>query len=434
MTASPALLRDSLTHLPTRTLLMEHARMALARAARNDRHVCLLMLNLDSFGLVNDSLGREAGDRVLRDAAGRLQSAVPDVLVLARSGGDEFCALVADLDPPEVEQVIEAVAGNMRAALLEPFSLDGRTFELGATTGVSHYPHDAQDVDDLFKHAEAAVRQGKELERGSLIFYAGGTSDALERLLLTARLRGALERDEFALDFQPIFGLPHGRPQAVEALLRGHDPERGLIEPMRFIPSAEHSGLIGPIGDWVIERACAQAREWEDLGIDVTVCVNVSMRQFRDAAFVGFLREQLKEHRLAPARITIEVTESTVMRDPGCVEPVLHELQQLGVPVAIDDFGVGYSSLGRLRDMVVDVLKIDGTFLPRDPGDARAARLLGASLELVEALGMAAVVEGVETEAQFRFLCARGGRFMAQGFHLARPLSPEKATALLSEP
>ena len=410
--------------------MAEHTRMAINRARRNDRQVALLHIGLDDFRLVNDSLGRQAGDRILRDVAKRMEGTVPDVLVLGRVAGDEFAALIADLGS-DSEQVVESVAGHIRGALDEPFILDGQRFEIGATMGASRFPTDAHDEDDLFRHAEAAMRQAKEYERGSLVFYAGGTSDALERLLISARLRGALERGEFRLEYQPMFELPSGRVAAVEALLRWDHPDDGLIAPLRFIPSAEHSGLIGPIGDWVIESACAQVRAWLDMALEVRVSVNVSLRQFRDAGFVDRLGDTLRRHGVPPAQLIVEITESTAMRSAECVEPVLESLHELGVAVAIDDFGVGHSSLGRLREMTVDVLKLDGTFLPRPEEGERAHKLLTASLDLVDALGMTAVVEGVETPAQHQLITDRGAVCYAQGFHLARPMRPERIPEVL---
>lgn len=425
-----SVVRCPLTHLPTRLLLQEHTRMAINRARRNDRQVALLHIGLDDFRLVNDSLGRQAGDRVLRDVAQRIQENVPDVLVLARVAGDEFAALIADLGS-DYESVVESVAGHIRGALDQPFAVDGREFQIGATMGASRFPGDAHDEDDLFRHAEAAMRQAKDYERGSLVFYAGGTSDALERLLLTARLRGALEREEFRLEYQPMFELPTGNVAAVEALLRWDDPNHGVVAPMRFIPSAEHSGLIGPIGDWVIEAACAQARAWLDMALEVRVSVNVSLRQFRDPGFVERLGDTLRRHGVPPAQLIVEITESTAMREAECVEPVLDALHELGVSVAIDDFGVGHSSLGRLREMTVDVLKLDGTFLPRAEDGERARKLLEASLDLVDALGMTAVVEGVETAEQRELITDRGSTCYAQGFHLARPMRPEQIPEVL---
>jgi diguanylate cyclase (GGDEF)-like protein len=422
--------RCPLTHLPNRLLLQEHLRMALNRARRNDKQVAMLHIGLDNFRLVNDSLGRPAGDKVLRQVAKRIETSIPDVLVLGRVAGDEFCALMCDLGS-DSEQVVESVAGHIRGALQEPFEVDGRPFEIGATMGASRFPSDAHDEEDLFRHAEAAMRQAKDYERGSLVYYAGGTSDALERLLLTGRLRGALERNEFRLEYQPMFELPEGKLAAVEALLRWDDPTHGVIAPMRFIPSAEHSGLIGPIGDWVVDTACAQIRAWLDLAIEVRVAVNVSLRQFRDPTFVDRMGDTLRRHGVPPQQLIVEITESTAMRDSECVEPVLAALHELGVAVAIDDFGVGHSSLGRLREMAVDVLKLDGTFLPRPEDDDRARRLLEASLDLVDALGMTAVVEGVETAEQQQMIDGRGSPCYVQGFHLARPMRPEHIPEVL---
>jgi diguanylate cyclase (GGDEF)-like protein len=393
--------------------------------------VAVLHLGLDDFRLVNDSLGREAGDRVLREAGQRLRRSIPEPHVVARPGGDEFCVLLADL-PSDGEATAETIAGQILAALSEPFDVGGTDFEIGATIGGSVYPRDASDEDALLKHADAALHQAKENERGSLVLYAGGTSEALERLMITGRLRGALERGEFALHYQPIFALPGREIVAAEALLRWQHPDQGSVPPVRFIPVAEHTGLIEPIGDWVVEQACAQARVWQDEALDVAVSLNVSLRQFRDEGFPGRLRESVTRHGVRPSGLIVEITETTAMREPRCVEPVLDALRELGVRVAIDDFGVGYSSLGRLRDMAVDVLKIDGAFLPRSPADTRAARLIHAALELVEALGMTAVVEGVETEEQYAFLLEHGCGH-AQGFHLARPMPAAGAGALLRQ-
>jgi EAL domain-containing protein (putative c-di-GMP-specific phosphodiesterase class I) len=210
---------------------------------------------------------------------------------------------------------------------------------------------------------------------------------------------------------------------AAEALLRRRHPERGAIPPRRFIPAAEQTGLIGPLGDWVLDAACAQARAWHDTGLEIAVSFNASLRQFRDEAFARRLGRRIARHGVPPAKLIVEVTETTAMREARCVEPVLDELKELGVQVAIDDFGTGHSSLGRLRDMAVDMLKLDGSFLPRTAGDARAAGLVRAALALVDALGMSAVAEGVETREQLELLLELDCR-LAQGFHLARPGPP----------
>jgi EAL domain-containing protein (putative c-di-GMP-specific phosphodiesterase class I) len=273
-----------------------------------------------------------------------------------------------------------------------------------------------------------AARRG---DGNRVLFYDGGTADALERLLMTSRLRRAVDNDELLLHFQPIFRLPAGEIVAAEALLRWSDPERGLVPPLDFIPAAEYTGMIEPIGHWVVETCCAQVAAWREAGLEVPVSFNVSPRQFRDPSFVEVVEREVERHGIPATALIVEVTESVAMREPACVEPVLDRLRDLGVRLAIDDFGAGYSSLARLRDLDVDLLKIDRTFLAEAATDGRAGDLVGAALDLASALGMTAVAEGVETEQQRAFLVERGCA-LAQGFHLARPLPVDEATALLS--
>ena len=426
---SPPGLRDPLTGLPGRALLAEHLTLALARAAHADAHVAVIHVGLDEFHLVNDSLGRAAGDAVLREAAQRLREAVHETRTVARPHGDEFCVLVADLGG-DADVVAEAVAGHVLATLRGPFTAGGRRFELGASAGISLFPRDARDEETLLKHAEAAMFEAKSSHRGGLAFYGGGTSDALERLLLTSRLRGALEREEFILHFQPIFGLPAGELTAVEALIRWQDPHRGLVAPLRFIPTAEHTGLIRPIGEWVIDAVCRQAAVWRGQGLRVPVSFNVSLGQFREPGFTRALATATDAHGVDPRDLVVEITETVAMRDPECVEPVLGELRDAGVRIAIDDFGVGYSSLARLKEMAVDLLKLDALFLPQTPGDHRAATLTRAALDLVDALGMAAVAEGVQTPEQ-RALLSDAGCPLVQGFLLSHPLPAAEMTERL---
>ena len=328
------------------------------------------------------------------------------------------------------EATAESVAGHLFVAVRGPFTAGTHEFDLGARAGVSLLPGDASGADDQLRHARAALRQACELDGERVVFYAGGTSDALERLLITARLRRALELDQLVLHYQPIVRLPGNDLVAFEALLRWEDPDRGLIPPLSFLPAAETSGLIEPIGAWVLDAACAQARAWSDAGTPMPVAVNVSLREFRGPDFAANVAECIRVRGVDPRLIVLEITESAVMRDPDCVEPVLADLRATGVSVAIDDFGTGYSSLGRLRDIAVDTLKLDRVFLQGAPEDAKATRLAGASLALVEALGLEAVAEGVETEAQHAFLVERGCA-RAQGFLLGRPEPAAAATARL---
>ena len=412
--------RDELTGLPSRDLLKEHLQLALARAEQDEREVALLHVGLDRFQLVNSSLGREAGDAALQEVARRLDELTGPTDVVARPGSDEFCVLVPDVRS-NGEATAELVARAIAATVQEPFAVDGTNFELSASVGVSLYPRDAKDADLLFKHAEAALHDAKALGAGAVAFYAGGTQDAYERLVLPLRLRGALERRDFVLQYQPIFSLGDGSVACAEALIRCRDPDRGLIPPLDFLPVAEYTGLIEPIGDWVVTAACEEARRWRDSGADLALSFNASLRQFRQPRFAERVRRSVERFGLEPSSVIVEITESTAMQEPRCVEPVLAELRAAGLRIAIDDFGTGYSSLVRLREMPVDIVKLDRMLLARAPEDEGAARLVAAAVELVRSLEMTAVAEGVERETQLDFLVTEGCPW-AQGFHLARPL------------
>lgn len=415
--------------MTTQALLREHLELAVARARETDRRVAVIHLGLEGLGLVADALGEDAAEAVFAAAGDRVREALRAADVTAAVAPSELVVLLADLDAG-AEATAEAVAGHLFVAGRGPFTVGAHEFDLGARAGVSLLPGDAADADSLLRHARAALRQASELDGERVVFYAGGTSDALERLLLSARLRRAIEQDELTLHYQPIVRLPDGALVAFEALLRWEDPDRGLVPPLSFLPAAETSGLIEPIGAWVLDAACAQARAWSDDGFAIPVAINVSLREFRTPDFASGVAARIAHHGLDPRLLVLEITESAVMRDPDCVEPVLSALREAGVAVAIDDFGTGYSSLGRLRDIAVDTLKLDRVFLQDAPGDPAAARLASASLALVEALGLQAVAEGVETEDQRAFLVEHGCA-QAQGFHLGRPQPAEAATALL---
>ncbi len=432
VTADPG--RDPLTGLPARGLLLEHTRAAVARARSSDRSVALLHAGLDGLDLVNAGLGRQAHDTVVEQIAARVREAMPDTAIVGSLADGELGVLLADVrgDP---NALVEAAAGQLIVAAGRPLEVDGEQFELTARVGASMLPGDAADEHALLRHADSAMRTARAGDGGGarVLFYSGGTTDALERLLITGRLRRAVERGELLLHFQPIFRLGEGEGDivAVEALLRWRDPDRGLVPPLDFIPVAEYTGLIEPIGRWVIEACCAQAAAWRAAGLEVPVSFNVSPRQFRDPGFIEALEAATSEHGVPPSALIVEITESVAMREPHCVEPVLDRLRDLGVRLAIDDFGAGYSSLARLRDLEVDLLKIDRGFLAEAATDHRAGRIVQAALDLARALEMTAVAEGVETEQQRRFL-QDGGCTLAQGFHLGRPLPADDVTPLLS--
>lgn len=422
---------DSLTKLPNRALLDEHLALGLARARRAGSSVALLYVDLDDFKAVNDSLGHAAGDELLRRIAVRLRGVVRSTDLLARQGGDEFLILLTDLES-DPRLGAEAVAKQVEAALLEPFSIADAEFEIGSSIGISIYPDDAADADTLMRHADAAMYEVKQAGRGGIASYGGDSRHTLARLSLTSKLRRALQREDFVVHYQPIVLPTTGELAAFEALVRWQDAERGIVGPNEFIPLAEDAGLIEAIGGWVLNAVCAQVREWSDAGLDAHVHVNVSPRQLRRPDFSTTVREALEAEGLAPRYLTLEITESAAMVDAERANPVVRALHELGVRLAIDDFGSGHSSLSRLRDVPVEVLKIDQSFLRGVPDDTQAAAMITAMIELGAALGMLTVAEGVSTEAQRRFLVEHGCS-LAQGFHFARPLVAEDATARLRE-
>jgi len=420
---------DSLTKLPNRALLDEHLALGLARARRSASAVALLYLDLDDFKAVNDSLGHAAGDELLRRIAVRLRGVVRSTDLLARQGGDEFLILLTDLDgDPRLRA--EAVAKGVEAALLEPFSIADAEFEIGSSIGISIYPHDASDADTLLRHADAAMYEVKQAGRGGIASYGGDSRQTLAGLSLTSKLRRALQRDDFVVHYQPIVAPATGDLVAFEALVRWQDAERGIVGPNEFIPLAEDAGLIEAIGGWVLHAVCAQLREWHGAGFDPHVHVNVSPRQMRRADFPTTVRAALEAEGLAPSCLTLEITESAAMLDAERANPIVRALHDLGVRLAIDDFGSGHSSLSRLRDVPVEVLKIDQSFLRGVPDDGQAAAMTRAIIELGTALGMLTVAEGVTSEAQRQFLVQQGCP-LAQGFHFAKPMEATAATAQL---
>ncbi|MBA2505961.1 MAG: EAL domain-containing protein [Thermoleophilaceae bacterium] len=421
---------DKLTDLPNRALMNNHLDLALARARRSDLSVALLYLDLDDFKLVNDSLGHEVGDQLLRQTAARLDEITRATDLLARQAGDEFMLVLTDLPSDDAVEAAGNVAQQVRRKLEAAVTVADAEFQLGVSIGISVYPRDASDSAELLEHGETAMYQAKNAGRGGHAFFTHGEVDPLERLSMTSQLRTALEREEFELYYQPLFDLSDGCLYGAEALIRWKSPSRGLVAPLEFIPLAEDTGLIEPIGDWVIQEVCRQAAEWREADLEPHLSFNVSPRQLRKEDLARAICDRIGAQRLNPSQFTVEITETAAMQESGGVSPILGELAQAGLRVAIDDFGAGYSSLGRLRELPVQTLKIDRAFLYQVPERSEATSIVQAIIRLAAGLGMRTIAEGIETQEQLDFLKAEGCSH-GQGFHLGRPLPAREMTALL---
>lgn len=418
---------DALTGLPNRLLFRDHLDLAVAHAQRSAGGLAVLFLDVDRFKVINDSLGHSVGDRLIRGVGERLRGAVRHEDTVARLGGDEFTLLLPDVAEPVAAA---RVAEKVLAALRLPFTLDGNELFVTASMGISLYPGDGGDAETLVKNADIAMYRAKDQGRdGYMLFTPAMNASAAERLALENRLRRALPQGELELHYQPLIELADGSVYGVEALLRWRHPEHGVVPPADFIPLAEATGLILPMGPWVLETACTQAHAWQqqDLGA-LSVAVNLSARQFQQPGLSALVRHVLKTTRLAPHRLQIEITESSAMANAASAAETLAELRALGVRVAIDDFGTGYSSLAYLKRFAIDTLKIDQAFvrdLPREAGIATAVIAMARTLKLD------VVAEGVETWAQLEFLREHGCS-RVQGELFSMPLPAADCAAYLS--
>ncbi|HST39141.1 MAG TPA: EAL domain-containing protein [Conexibacter sp.] len=415
---------DRLTGLPNRALLEEQLQRDLARARRTGGAVALVQIGLDNFKLVNDSLGHGAGDAVLRETAQRVAELTRAGDVIARQGGDEFMLLL-DCGAEDAQVVAQLAGDRIQEALERPFAVAGAEFHIGTSIGIALFPGHANNAESLFKHADMAMHQAKRAGGGAVAFYERGASEARERLSLTSRLRRAIDSDELRLHFQPIHRVDDGVLVAVEALVRWQDPEHGLVPPAGFIAVAEETGLIEGIGAWVVEALCRQASRWAQEGFRPRLCFNLSPRQLRQPDLVASIAQTIARHDLPPGQFCAELTESAVLSDERRDSSLLDELHEAGLAIAIDDFGSGHSSLARLRDLPVQVLKVDRSFLRRVPEDPGSTAIVAAVLELGTALGMTTVVEGVEDVAQLELLRQHGAP-LAQGFLLGRPVPADQ--------
>ncbi|MBX9902730.1 MAG: EAL domain-containing protein [Burkholderiales bacterium] len=421
---------DALTRLPNRNLFRDRLGLAIARGKRRGEMTGIMVCNIDRFKQVNDGLGLEAGDDLLRQVAERLKNTLRDVDTIARLGGDEFAILVESVPG---KNDVTAIADKLIEAFARPFTVAESEIVIAASIGFSTHPNDTDDMDKLLEHAEMAMEQVKHEGGGVYRAYENESiTPRSQRLSLEIRLRHALERNEFQLYYQPKLRLQDGAITGAEALLRWNSPDLGAVSPAHFIPVAEESGLIVPIGEWVLRTACAQMQAWHAQGHAIKVAVNLSPRQFRQKNLVKVVASVLQATGLAPGALELEITEGTAMANAEQAIKVLGEIHALGVKLAVDDFGTGYSSLAYLKRFPLDTLKIDRSFVIDVGNDPNSEAIMCATIALAHSLKLKVVAEGVETAAQRDFLTAAGCNEM-QGYLCSPALPTAEFSALLQK-
>ena len=415
---------DTLTTLPNRLALQSTMAHAVAEGRSRNTLIALLLLDLDHFKGLNDTLGPGVGDRILFEVAGRLKESVQEKDTVSRQSGDEFAILINDCGNVSM---VALIAERLLASIRRPLLLDGHDIALSACIGISIYPEDGDDVEALLKNADTALHAAKAVGRDSYRFFEAEMNSVIgERLRLEHDLRQALARRELFLDYQPQYDAGDGRMLGVEALLRWRHPQQGLISPASFIPIAEETGLIVSIGEWVLDEACRQNAAWLAAGCGpLVVAVNLSALQITQAGLSATVSAALRRHALPPALLELEITESVLMRDTDRALEVLSDLRRIGIKVSIDDFGTGYSSLNYLKRLPLDKLKIDRSFIRDLPRDANDVAITQAIIAISSKLGLAVIAEGVETREQFEFL-RNNGCNQIQGFYFSRPRPPQE--------
>jgi diguanylate cyclase (GGDEF)-like protein/PAS domain S-box-containing protein len=423
-------MHDPLTTLPNRAMFLEALERAIRKARRRSARFSVLFIDLDRFKEVNDTLGHHAGDELLQTMAERLGSAVRQSDLVARMGGDEFVVLIEEHRGPEEVMI---VAQKILSMLERPVLLDWREVSISGSVGIASFPDDGTDVESLVKNADTAMYQAKERGRNNFQFYSEDLNKlTLQRFEMEKRVRGALEREEFFLQYQPEVDLATGRVTSVEALLRWRDPDAGLVNPGDFLPHAEETGAILAVGKWVLERALADLASWRQQGFDFTLSLNLSARQLQDPDLVNEVFQALQSHHVAARNLRLEMTEATLLRDPTASERTLRALRGLGVELVLDDFGVGNSSLGLLRRFPLQSVKIDRALVATSPQKRDSTAVIQAVVAMARTLELTVVAEGVENEEQRRQVMSLGCN-AAQGFLYGKPVEAAKVPRLVDE-
>ena len=425
---------DALTRLPNRVLFQERLEHAVVRAKRHNSVLTILFLDLDRFKVINDTLGHQFGDLLLKELSTKLLNCVREEDTVARLSGDEFAILIEE--SMKISD-ISTLANKLLDAVASPFNIQEREMHITTSIGISSYPHDGELPDELLRNADVAMYKAKETGRNSYAFYSSELSErSTDRLKMENALRQALGRNEFSLVYQPQKNIRNGKIEGVEALLRWNNPEFGLVMPTDFIFLLEEIGLIGTIGEWVIQAACNQLKVWHDAGYsELSVSINLSSQQFNNSSIIYTVQQAISENQLDPALIDLEITESLLMRNVKTVDDTLERLSKLGVNLAIDDFGTGYSSLSYLKRFPINILKIDRSFIKDivfDGSSSDDIEIVKAIIAMGRTLNMKIVAEGVESEEQKAFL-TENGCDVAQGFCLSNPLSVKQMNDWLSE-
>ena len=421
---------DALTGLPNRTLFLDRLAQAVSRTFWRKRLVAVLLLNLNRFKLINDTLGHNVGDQLLKAVSERFVTCVRDGDTVARLGGDEFAVILEDI---AVAQDVLIIVQKVLEAFKRPFLSVDRELFANPGIGISLYPNDGEDVETLLKNADTAMSRAKELGKGYQFFSPEMNAKATKRLVLESSLRRALERQEMLLHYQPRVDLSTGQITGMEALVRWQHPDLGLVPPVEFIPLAEETEVIFPLGEWVLRTACRQSKIWKRDGFRlIPVAVNLSPRQLRHQELVEVVERVLKETDLDPNHLELELTESVLLENNETTIGTLRQLQRMGIQIAIDDFGTGYSSLSYLKRFPINCLKIDRSFVADVSSDPDNAAIVKAIITLAHSLNLKVIAEGVETTKQLDFLRSMGCHEM-QGYLFSKPVPVDQATRLLTE-